>query len=52
MATLLLCVFALWLRNLGYPAFSGDEAFVAIQSRKPVAEILRQLNLDEPHPPL
>ncbi len=52
LAALMLGFFAFWMRDLGLPAFSGDEAFVAIQSQKTAGEIVRQLNIDEPHPPL
>lgn len=48
----LLSFFAFWNWDLGYPSFSGDESFVAILTSKPVGEILQQLNLDEPHPPV
>lgn len=49
---LLLSFFALWSWDLGYPSFTEDEAFVTRMAEKPVAEILRRLNTDEPHPPL
>ena len=48
----LLAFFALWMRDLGYPALSGDEAFVAMLTARPAGEILQQLNIDEPHPPV
>ncbi len=52
MVGLLLAFFALWLWDLGYPALSGDESFVATFTPKPLSVIFQQLNSDEPHPPL
>ena len=50
----LLCLgfFALWNWDLGYHSFSEDEWFVAHLAAEPAGEILRQLNSDEPHPPV
>src|SRR5512143_1524350 len=51
MLIVLLAFFAFWLWDLGYPALSGDEAFVANFASKPLGEIFQRLNSDEPHPP-
>lgn len=50
----LLCLacFAMWLRDLGYPALSGDESFVAIMAEQPTSYLFQRLNSDEPHPPI
>jgi uncharacterized membrane protein len=42
---------AFWLWDLGYPALSGDEAYVATSASQPLSSIFRHLNRDEPHPP-
>jgi hypothetical protein len=42
---------AFWLWDLGYPALSGDEAYVATAASQPLSSIFQHLNSDEPHPP-
>lgn len=49
---LLVGFYALWSWNLGAPALSGDEAFVASLAARPAPAILARLNGDEPHPPV
>ena len=52
MVLLLLAFFALWLWQLGRPALSGDESFVAAFAPQSIGSIFQRLNSDEPHPPL